>query len=583
MEISIRNKHLIRFDAIDAATFVKFKNLKALSVTFPLKPSEKSFNKTTAATKIFTVTSSERSSQAESDESEEIDSSFSNAIETMNSTERRSFQIRQNQIELLSKKFFNFAININLTSLEELVLSLNSMKRIEPSSFIRDLNSAKIFKGLVNLTELNLSMNSITKLEKEAFAYLSKLIVLDLSSNFIESIEKKSLVGLNSLEELNLRNNCLKLNENSTVKASSPFLNLKKLKILNLADNQLEFIRKPLFKGLTSLTQLILHRNKLRKIEDNVFRFDNDHTLENHTLIKLDLSANLIGKLEKNIFNGLTCLEDLHLYSNQIQSIEELCFQDLKQLKHLDLSCNEMEIIRKEMFLGLINLNALIMSNNAVCIMQENCFVELENLKRLDLSYNRLEELNRNNFSKLKNVEDLSIRVNQIKALEEITFVSLLNHKKLDLSFNKLSHLNKHFFNGLHHLEELKLTSNALVHVDEKAFSDLVKLKSLDLSLNYQIEFNASNRCIFDNLTGLEELNLVPLTKLDTRLFTQLVHLKYLHYHRYKIHVLNREKFFTAMSQNLEILETVETPNSNDKCFDYDIIDYYVWAEHKFK
>jgi Leucine-rich repeat (LRR) protein len=569
MEISIRNKYFIRFGAIDPHAFVKFQNLHSLNITFQTKPSA-----------ADTTSDSYISDEASSGDTE---SSLAHDI--------KAIRITKNQIESLNKRVFDFTNHMNMSGIDELVLSLNSVKRIEPSSLIafkhlkvlnlsrnkiRDLNNPKIFKGLVSLRELNLSLNSISKLDKEIFSYMTNLKLLDLSSNFIESIDKKAFRGLENLDELNLRNNCLK---NSS--CSHPFAYLTKLTTLNMAENQLEVINKSIFRGLTDLKHLSLYRNKIRRLEENCFRFGGSDS-ENIALTKLDLSANQIQRLDTNIFNSLSNLEELLLNSNQISSIEVLCFQDLKQLKQLDLSCNEIESLKKEMFLGLISLNNLVVSNNALFALEDNCFAELENLKKLDLSYNKLEELNSSNFSNLRNLEDLSIRVNNVKSVTAGTFLGLFNLKKFDLSFNKLDALERHAFSGMCNLEELKLTGNLLKILDEQSFNDLTKLKILDLSLNNLLELNSSNKHIFDMLASLEELNLVPLTKLDTRLFSCLPSLKYLHYYRYKIHILSREKFFAAMNEDFETVESMEAKNE-DKCFDYEIVDYYVWAENKFK
>ena len=85
----------------------------------------------------------------------------------------------------------------------------------------------------------------------------------------------------------------------------------------------------------------------------------------------LKLSGNLLSSLTKNqsIFRELSSLQELDLSSNQIHTLESLCFVGLKALEVLNLS------------------------SNALWNLQSATFYHLDSLTKLDISHNELRQL----------------------------------------------------------------------------------------------------------------------------------------------------------------------------------------------
>lgn len=197
-------------------------------------------------------------------------------------------KIENNQIEeLLDNNLFNNQFK----QLQHLSFKSNRIQRI----------SNKLFESL-NLTTLNLSINLIQNLETPIFSSLFSLKSLILSFNIIQKLSKESFKGLVNLETLHCDNNMIKEIQPDT------FSPLKKLKILNLSQNKINLthncVQEPLFTQLTCL-------------------------------IDLDLSCNIVAKIESDSFEGLTCLEKLSLSANCIVSIKNDSFNSLFCLREL--------------------------------------------------------------------------------------------------------------------------------------------------------------------------------------------------------------------------------------------------------
>lgn len=191
-----------------------------------------------------------------------------------------------------------------------------------------------------NIRHLSLSGNSITKLEQSPFEPLVNLKSLNLDSNNLDTLESTAFDGLVNLENLDISNNQLDSLENETV-----FEKLKRLKRLELSGNRI----KLLCRGVTNAS-----------INGN---------WASSSLIRLDLSRNLIESIEANVFDGLTNLKVLNLCYNELKKIEPKCFNALKRLVHLELGNNKIVDIQRQSFIGLSNLKWLCLDNNQLCFI----------------------------------------------------------------------------------------------------------------------------------------------------------------------------------------------------------------------
>ena len=182
-----------------------------------------------------------------------------------------------------------------LKYLENLDLKLNKIGTLE-IEFLSKLN-------LPNLKKLNLSSNNLGRLEIEYLAKLNltNLTHLDLSSNNLEKKGIKELSNLNlpNLKELNLSSNNM---EKEGMKNFSK-LKLNKLEKLNLNNNKIrnDGLKILVKMNLENLKQLNLCNNNIKKKGFN-FLFD----LKNlDQMKKIELNRNKLGKIEKDIFKEI--------------------------------------------------------------------------------------------------------------------------------------------------------------------------------------------------------------------------------------------------------------------------------------
>ncbi|BFZ09463.1 hypothetical protein BsWGS_12502 [Bradybaena similaris] len=113
----------------------------------------------------------------------------------------------------------------------------------------------------------------------------------------------------------------------------------------NLADNQCTKISKKFFRANNSHTKLLLNNNFLGPdfaTDDNGAIFAN----LNNT-VHLDISTNLIYKLSRNFFKGLSSLRYLNMSDNKLSYLNT-SFSHMKSLQFIDLSRNSIRWISQE-------------------------------------------------------------------------------------------------------------------------------------------------------------------------------------------------------------------------------------------
>lgn len=170
---------------------------------------------------------------------------------------------RLNQLKLIDLSYNHFS-NLSLlsqalkkaTNLDSLNLrgnsiqilptwpTLDSMIKLDLSENSIQHLSAYSFHNFTNLTDLILKNNKITRIEQDAFASNSKLVLLQLSNNFLNSVP--NILNLNNLKYLDLSNqngNLTSLDDNSFDRSKSNSNNLT----VNLKSNAIQFFANKTF------------------------------------------------------------------------------------------------------------------------------------------------------------------------------------------------------------------------------------------------------------------------------------------------------------------------------------------------
>jgi hypothetical protein len=160
--------------------------------------------------------------------------------------------------------------------------------------------------GVISLTQLNASRNRINDVHEEAFVGQSKLETLDLSSNGITYLEPKTFIRNPSLENLSLSSNQL-----LTLPEEGYFLHSASLRALYLSACNLSYIPPKTFQGLPNLQELYISHNSIEIL----------HPLSVGLLTVLDLSYNLLGTFDSDIFTSSPKIIHLNLSYNRLSTL----------------------------------------------------------------------------------------------------------------------------------------------------------------------------------------------------------------------------------------------------------------------
>uniref|UniRef100_A0A8C9B1N9 Toll like receptor 7 n=1 Tax=Prolemur simus TaxID=1328070 RepID=A0A8C9B1N9_PROSS len=312
------------------------------------------------------------------------------------------------------------------------------------------------FSGLTYLKSLYLDGNQLLEIPQ---GLPPSLQLLSLEANSIFSIMKDNLTELANIEILYLGQNCYYRNPCNVSFSieKDAFLNLKKLKVLSLKDNNVTAVPTVL---PSTLTELYLHNNLITKIQKDDFSNLNQLQI-------LDLSGNCPRcynvpfpctpcennsplQIHLNAFDALTELKVLRLHSNSLQHVPPKWFKNTKNLEELDLSQNFLakEIGDAKFLYFLPNLVQLDLSFNYdlqvyhAFMNLSDTFSSLKNLKILHIKGYVFKELNSLNLAPLYNLsklEVLDLGTNFIKIADLSIFKQFRSLKVIDLSVNKIS------------------------------------------------------------------------------------------------------------------------------------------------
>ena len=258
------------------------------------------------------------------------------------------------------------------------------------------------------------------------FPFLSELTIDRCQLMYIATGAFK---GLKKLQVLNLANNALTL---------LPVLPLRNLKTLDLSQNKIiQLFRKP-FRYLNNLEVLSLKGNGLRYIDIHSSSSFSGLTSIN----QLDLSKNQLTDAfhtELSLFVGLKSLETLELNDNSINRLHKNTFSDLINLKHLNIAKNDLWFQEQQMalvFQNLVSLRVLSLESCGLSIIPSSLFANLTNLTTLYLGQNSISSWGPDAFRSLKRVYTLGLNNNRLSVINQSSFWELESLKILDLSHN---------------------------------------------------------------------------------------------------------------------------------------------------
>lgn len=207
------------------------------------------------------------------------------------------------------------------TSLEQLNMINNDIEHI----------NQELFNNNSKVNEFFARFNHLNTINRNAFKFLTNLIVLNLDSNFIETIEDNTFVNLTQLTTLDLSYNNL-----STINDRT-FSGLINLKNLYLYENKITVIQRNAFHEVKKLKLLFLDSNLLMQIEPKTFV-----TLRNLEI--LDLSENRLKSFHFKLLTSMNeTLQRFYIRNNQLSELEFVVNVQFVALEYLDATKNRID------------------------------------------------------------------------------------------------------------------------------------------------------------------------------------------------------------------------------------------------
>ncbi|CAM1325719.1 RXFP1 (predicted) [Pycnogonum litorale] len=223
-----------------------------------------------------------------------------------------------------------------------------------------------------------------------------------------------------------------------------------------------------------NVTVLIFKRNRISQPTAEQFE-----PYKRLSVIFLD--KNDIEYIPEGLFSNLRRLATLSLAKNNIRSVKKNTFNGLKYcLQHLFLQENNLNNFDPEFLSDIENIESLQLQSNGITLDGVN-FPPLRKLKLLHLDHNKIKEINKDTLSALVSLSGLFLDHNLIEYIHPEAFHKLIRLAEVDLGHNRLTSLPSSIFKGLSRLSLLALDSNPIKRFPRSIFRPLKAMKSLYL------------------------------------------------------------------------------------------------------
>ncbi|KAM4718039.1 transforming growth factor beta activator LRRC33 [Anableps anableps] len=369
-----------------------------------------------------------------------------------------------------------------------------------------------------NIEELQLNYNQIKTLHDISLLRYPSLISITLACNDLEKIQSNVFQDSKLLENLNLANNNINIGYEET---SLALRTLPGLRFLDLSENKLnDEMASTLLQNLSSLEYLNLSGNLLQRLDETSFR-------DLHNLKDLDLQRNIMFEID-SAFGSNPKLQRLNLALNYLPCLTDF---HMTQLVVLNASYNFIEwFISKQDLNDTFQLETLDLSNNRLFFFP---FLPTHSkLQNLYLSHNNLrfyEHFGDNNTfqNSTTSVEFYNLKEHiknvTVQLWDDDLHGDISSLDTLDLRGNQVDYFPDGFIKKMPTLSRLRMGMNCLetLHLSSEQFSG--SLYELDISNNKlnQISANDGSLTMLGNLTYIN-LSRNDLKELPFGLFSSL-------------------------------------------------------------
>ncbi|XP_023170260.2 chaoptin isoform X1 [Drosophila hydei] len=407
-------------------------------------------------------------------------------------------------------------------------------------------------KNYTQLSYLNIGYNSIADIPEGIFAvdgWGANLQTILLRNNKITHLHLGSFAGLEQIQEISLSFNDITIHHPLVFENVSHTLKILELSFAVFPARSLESL-DPL-DALLPLSQLIwlgLDNNNLKSVSNESFA-------QMRELSYINLSFNQLKALPRGLFlpDAHSHLVEIELSYNALERLEPQTFHNLGDLQTLNLQSNRLRSIGRHAFYNLEFLRYIDLSYNRLSNISHAAFTVLPNLAALDLMHNQLCSISLKSFHYVSNATTplrLNLSHNHISHFDD-ELSSYMYIYQLDISHNHVAKSDS-FTNLANTLRFLNLAHNALGALQSHAFGDLEFLEILNLSHN---NLSSLRRRSFQGLNSLQELDLShnQLDQLQVEQFSNLRKLRILRICANRLRALPREVFMNTRLEFLDI------------------------------
>lgn len=223
---------------------------------------------------------------------------------------------------------------------------------------------------------------------------------------------------------------------------------------------------------------------------------------EDTTMLTIQLT-NITSVSEQHL-NATPLLQELHLFSNQLQSLSPHLLRGVSKLDTLDLTGNKLTDQPADVF-SHAPLRSLVLKNNQIDRADAEWLNHNSSLTWLDLSGNRLTKMPNALLQKLPHLEFLDLSNNHLEKISAGSLDSLTKLERLNLHNNNLNMLDETILQSTHNLTHLFLSRNKLDKLAQNLFQELTQLRILSLDEN---QLSHIPLALLDQLNSLDEQGL---------------------------------------------------------------------------
>ncbi|KAI5093439.1 osteomodulin, partial [Silurus meridionalis] len=209
---------------------------------------------------------------------------------------------------------------------------------------------------------------------------------------------------------------------------AKPFSNATSLQNINLSHNKLKKVGKDVFGKLQHLTQLHLEHNDLEEVPPSLPQ----------TLQILHLGFNKISKIPSNTLQGLLNISVLDLGSNRLTDggLKGKVLSGLKSLVQVNMCNNKLKTMPSDLPASLLQLS---LDNNSITSIPEGYFGKTPKIMSIRVSNNKMNTIPYKTFN-LSRLIELNLGYNQLtqpffvpKNLEHL-YLNHNNYKELNIT-----------------------------------------------------------------------------------------------------------------------------------------------------